>query len=101
MAARYGGEEFAMILPETELSAAVKVAERVRAAVAQLSITHQKSQAAPFVTISAGISAYAWETAISAKQLITDADQALYRAKRLGRNQIVAANIRVPDVGVA
>jgi diguanylate cyclase (GGDEF)-like protein len=100
MAARYGGEEFAMILPETELSDAVKIAERVRAAVTQLSITHQNSQAAPFVTISAGISACSREGPISAERLIRDADQALYQAKRLGRNQIVAANIGVPDVGV-
>jgi diguanylate cyclase (GGDEF)-like protein len=100
MAARYGGEEFAMILPETDRKAAVRVAERVRAAVARLNITHQKSPAAPFVTVSAGISAYSQDGAMNADQLIRDADQALYQAKRLGRNQIVAATIGVPDVGV-
>lgn len=89
-----------MILPETDRKAAVKIAERARAAVARLSITHQQSPAAPFVTVSAGISAYSPDGAITADQLIRDADQALYQAKRLGRNQIVAATIGVPDLGI-
>jgi diguanylate cyclase (GGDEF)-like protein len=95
MAARYGGEEFAMILPETELSEAMQSAEAAKEAVAQLGIVHEKSQTAPFVTISGGVSVRFRTSDISVQQLILNADQALFKAKRLGRNRMVAVDAEV------
>ena len=88
MAARYGGEEFALILPETELGAAVQIAEAAKDAVAQLRIAHHKSPTASVVTISGGIAILFQVGEISAQQLIKVADQHLFEAKRLGRNRI-------------
>jgi diguanylate cyclase (GGDEF)-like protein len=92
MAARYGGEEFALILPETDLAAAVQIAEAVRAAVAQLRIAHAQSSAAPHVSISGGIAVLLRRADMSAEQLIADADQNLFQAKRLGRNRMIAVD---------
>jgi diguanylate cyclase (GGDEF)-like protein len=90
LVARYGGEEFALVLPETELAGAVKVAETCRNAVAQLNIAHGHSSAASHVSISAGVAAQLPGMVITAEQLIVAADQALYQAKHLGRNRVVA-----------
>jgi diguanylate cyclase (GGDEF)-like protein len=92
MAARYGGEEFALILPETELGAAVQVAEAARAAVAQLRLAHAQSSTAPNVSISGGIAVLVRRADMSAEQLIADADQNLFQAKRLGRNRMIAVD---------
>lgn len=81
--ARMGGEEFSLLLPETDLETATSVAERLRAAVA----------AAPLpvrVTVSIGVSVLP-DLAASADQLIDSADQALYAAKRAGRDRVVVA----------
>ena len=90
MAARYGGEEFAMILPETGLSDALQIAEAARNSVGQLRIDHAKSPTAPYVSISGGVAILRPNANSSAEQLLLAADQCLYRAKRLGRNRIVA-----------
>lgn len=90
LAARYGGEEFALILPETELSGAVQVAEEVRNAVAELRLPHARSRVASYVTISAGAAVYLPGTDMTADQLVAAADAALYQAKYLGRNRVVA-----------
>ncbi|WP_107924528.1 GGDEF domain-containing protein [Lysinibacillus parviboronicapiens] len=79
---RYGGEEFMIILPSTTIEEAVEVAEnlRVKQALAENLFGHP-------VTLSAGITAFS--TAIKTpKQLIAIADQALYEAKKSGRNCI-------------
>lgn len=94
MAARYGGEEFAMILPDTELGAAVQIAEAARVAVARLQIAHAKSPTAPCVSISGGIAVLLRRGVISAQQLITDADQNLFQAKHQGRNRMVAVDAK-------
>jgi diguanylate cyclase (GGDEF)-like protein len=88
MAARYGGEEFALILPETELGAAVQIAEAAKDAVARLGIVHEKSSIASHVSISGGVAILFQVGEISAQQLIRVADQRLFEAKRLGRNRI-------------
>jgi diguanylate cyclase (GGDEF)-like protein len=90
MAARYGGEEFAIILPETELSAALQIAETARDAVMLLRIAHDKSPTAPYISISGGIAVLLHNGISSAAQLIREADRCLYQAKHLGRNRIVA-----------
>jgi diguanylate cyclase (GGDEF)-like protein len=95
LAARYGGEEFAMILPETDVNDAVRIAESVRAAVAMLRIEHQRSLIAPCISISGGI-AMLLDGSGDAQQMIMDADQSLYQAKLLGRNRILGAE---PTIG--
>jgi diguanylate cyclase (GGDEF)-like protein len=91
LAARYGGEEFAIILLETELSAALQVAEAAKNAVMQLEIAHEKSVSAPYISISGGIAVLSDNEISSASQLIMEADRNLYRAKHLGRNRMVAS----------
>jgi diguanylate cyclase (GGDEF)-like protein len=88
-AARYGGEELALILPRTEMVAAYNLAERVRAAIAELRIlTDDENPTALGVTISAGISAYPESKAANGEDLVRRADRALYRAKRTGKNRV-------------
>lgn len=79
-----------MILPETGLSDALQIAEAARNSVGQLRIDHAKSPTAPYVSISGGVAILRPNANSSAEQLLLAADQCLYRAKRLGRNRIVA-----------
>jgi diguanylate cyclase (GGDEF)-like protein len=86
--ARYGGEEFAVLLRRTDAEQAVEVAERIRRAVvrlhpASLGITEP-------VTVSVGV-AVAGPDGITIPRLVERADQALYRAKRQGRDRVVSA----------
>lgn len=85
---RYGGEEFAVILPRTDLAGATVVAERLRSNIESLGIPHPASSAAGHVTISQGLACAVPEPASSASSLIALADEALYEAKRSGRNQL-------------
>jgi diguanylate cyclase (GGDEF)-like protein len=91
LAARYGGEEFALILPETDLAGAGRLAEAARAAVARLGIEHAASGAGPRLSVSIGVAALTSPFEQSAEQLIVAADAALYRAKDLGRNHVSCA----------
>ena len=90
MVARYGGEEVAIILPDTDMDGALRIAEAVRQAVAQLNIPHEDSDTAPMVTISGGLAIVLRHTE-DAEELIAAADQALYQAKHQGRNRMVCA----------
>ena len=90
--ARYGGEEFAIILPETGIRGAMRVAETAREAVAQLKIPHAHSPAGPHVSISGGVAATVWQGEDTAQQLIAAADRMLYEAKRHGRNRMISAS---------
>jgi diguanylate cyclase (GGDEF)-like protein len=88
LAARYGGEEFAMILPHTDRDRAQRVAERVRAAVADFSFAEPEHPLK--VTVSAGVATFsAGDDIASAEQLVAAADRALYAAKREGKNRVV------------
>lgn len=86
--ARYGGEEFVVLLPETDAHGAYAVASNIYRAIERLEIPHQMSEVSPFVTISLGITVFKGEVDLSKVELLGIADQALYRAKQLGRNQI-------------
>jgi diguanylate cyclase (GGDEF)-like protein len=82
IAARTGGEEFVLLLPQTELEDAERVAERLRQAVAETGI--ERDGITIHVTVSLGVATLQDDTTIDA--LLHRADQALYAAKRAGRN---------------
>jgi diguanylate cyclase (GGDEF)-like protein len=86
--ARYGGEEFVVVLPKTEAAGAVNVAEKMRAQVEALRIPHANSRASDRVTISVGAAAMIPPEKGEPATLIAAADQALYQAKREGRNRV-------------
>lgn len=88
LAARFGGEEFAIILGETDLEGAFSVAEEAIEKVKDLKIPHGKSQTSDYVTLSIGVATTFVEFGMSEAELVKAADEALYRAKENGRNQI-------------
>ena len=88
LAARYGGEEFAIILPETDASDGLAVAEKIRKRIESTAFQWRGSPIA--VTISAGVAALphvGWDNT----QLVRNADAALYTSKRSGRNRVTMA----------
>ncbi len=87
---RWGGEEFLVLVPATPQEAAQELAERIRAAVAEHPFRHGER-----VTVSVGVAeGLPGETP---EQLVARADQALYAAKREGRNRVRAAALRQPE----
>lgn len=83
--ARYGGEEFVIVLPSTDLTDAIVVAERVRSLVAGSEFPHRK------FTISIGVARLDVEA--GARALVQAADNGLYRAKAAGRNKVVVGKL--------
>jgi two-component system cell cycle response regulator len=88
LACRYGGEEFVIVMPETDMAVAAMVAERLRRRIAAEPFPIQQGAGAIPVTISIGIAALRGDDDTAAA-LLKRADQALYRAKRDGRNRVV------------
>lgn len=87
-AARYGGEEFAMILPNTDLNSAMAIAESVRSMVAGKHLRKKQTGAViGNITLSLGVARYRDGESLAA--LVKRADDGLYLAKHLGRNQVV------------
>ncbi len=87
-AGRYGGEEFVVLLPETDLSEALLLAQRLRQRISDTAITPEHDAPMP-VTVSVGVAALAPDE--TGEELIHRADQALYRAKQNGRNRVETA----------
>ncbi len=85
--ARYGGEEFTCILPDTHASDAIKFAESLRQAICDLELPHPDSSISRFITISVGVVSCVPKEDNPTK-LLGLADNALYRAKTLGRNRV-------------
>jgi two-component system cell cycle response regulator len=90
LACRYGGEEFVVVMPETEMEVATMVAERLRRRIAAEPFPIERGAKTVAVTISIGIAAVSGRDDAAA-DVLKRADQALYRAKRDGRNRVVPA----------
>ncbi len=90
LACRYGGEEFVVVMPDTDIAFASSIAERLRASVEATPFAISRPPHKLNVTISIGIAA-SEGPADTAEALLHRADQALYRAKREGRNRVIAA----------
>ncbi len=91
LVARYGGEEFIVILPNTDRNGVAHVGEQIRRAVEEMAIQHAHSSVGAVVTVSAGTASMVPGVMGGTEQLLREADIALYRAKRMGRNQVHAA----------
>lgn len=88
LAARYGGEEFACILPETDQKGAIIMAENIRQSIQALAIAHQGSKVADSVTASLGVLTVRCTAQQSIKDILSQVDTLLYRAKSSGRNRV-------------
>jgi diguanylate cyclase (GGDEF)-like protein len=86
--ARYGGEEFAVLLPQTDMAGAERLAERLRQSVAERPMT-KRPGALVAVTASFGVASF--PEAATPAALFAAADEALYRAKAAGKNRVVCA----------
>jgi diguanylate cyclase (GGDEF)-like protein len=93
LAARYGGEEFIVLLPDTDASGALFVAESIRVKVQELLIDHAASPVHKHVTISLGVSTATPASRESPQTLLAASDCALYEAKRAGRNRVCQRSI--------
>lgn len=88
LAARYGGEEFVVLLPDTPVDGAIRVAERIRADIEATAF--RVSGEVLHLTVSAGVCSVSPEKADATKDIFNWADEALYEAKGEGRNRVVA-----------
>ncbi len=84
---RYGGEEFMVLMPETDLALACEVAERLRVTIATHPLAAELVEDGLHVTISIGVASFPADGQ-TGSDVVKKADQAMYWAKRLGRNQI-------------
>jgi two-component system, cell cycle response regulator len=89
LACRFGGEEFVVVMPETDVAFAYTVAERLRQQIETNPVEISRTPNKLNITVSMGIAASEGE-GDSAEALLHRADQALYQAKRTGRNKVVA-----------
>jgi diguanylate cyclase (GGDEF)-like protein len=89
-AARWGGEEFAILLPNTDMDGAMHIAEQIRAEVEKTEIPDIHGGSAKKVTASIGVNTEIPSPENSIEKLISNADAALYQAKKRGRNRVFA-----------
>ena len=91
LVARYGGEEFVVVLSETDSDGTLEIAERIKSDVEALGMVHDESGVSQFVTISLGCATMRPLLDQDSSSLIKLADEALYKSKEGGRNQITVA----------
>jgi two-component system chemotaxis family response regulator WspR len=96
--ARYGGEEFSVVLPDTDISGAIRVAEEMHQAIKALRIAHVKSIVGDIVSISIGVSALVPQSDTEPEILVAAADQALYKAKEDGRDRVESVLVRTDSI---
>lgn len=87
--ARYGGEEFVVVAPETDKEQGVKLAEKIKIAIEEYPFKMKESQPNGRITVSVGVVEFP-EGGSNADELVGKADVALYLAKDMGRNKVVA-----------
>jgi len=93
LVARYGGEEFVALLPETPATGALLLGEKLRLAVERLGVSRGSDQpTGPVVTISVGAATVRPTRGTNPAEAVASADEALYRAKASGRNQVQGAH---------
>lgn len=85
---RYGGEEFCALFHDQDLEGATIAVDRMRQAVHNIELPHPANTASPFVTVSAGVACHGGEATLPVEAVLERADQALYRSKERGRNQV-------------
>jgi diguanylate cyclase (GGDEF)-like protein len=83
---RFGGEEFTLLLPNTPMPTALEIAERLRAAVEELKVPHANKELG--ITISVGCAFSCPANPLAPQELISMADEALYKSKKNGRNRV-------------
>jgi diguanylate cyclase (GGDEF)-like protein/PAS domain S-box-containing protein len=88
LVARYGGEEFILVLPDTDLAGAQRVAERCQRLIEKLAIAHAQSPHGQRVTISLGVGTAVPGEGMAPTELMQTVDRLLYQAKQNGRNRI-------------
>jgi len=86
--ARLGGEEFGILLPDTELKPALAIAEGIRSAIEKLRLPVKESKKLSSVTVSIGVNSIVPQRDNSVTDFIAGADEALYAAKKAGKNRI-------------
>ena len=96
--ARYGGEEFVLVLYGPPDDYARSLPEQIRCDVMDLMIPHAGSEAAKFVTVSVGVAFARAGSSRSLTGAIQIADEAMYQAKREGRNRVVFKDTNDPEV---
>ncbi len=96
---RFGGEEFLLVLPHTNADQALAAAEKIRSVIADHPFPGGEGQPLGLVSISGGVAEYPFDGR-DAAGLLRAADQALYEAKRLGRNRVLAAPRAAAGMGV-
>jgi len=87
IASRYGGEEFCILLPQTGISEAGAIADRIRHRVSTTEFPHGKAQPLGHVTISVGVSTFT-KNVDTSENIIAAADRALYQAKSMGKDRV-------------
>ncbi|AYA64153.1 diguanylate cyclase domain-containing protein [Alteromonas sp. RKMC-009] len=99
---RLGGEEFGIILGETDRAGAMTLAEHIISVFNELKLPHETASAFPFLTVSIGVSVMDMRSALKnrvyGRDLVDKADEALYRAKSLGRNRAEFMPLAFPMV---
>jgi diguanylate cyclase (GGDEF)-like protein len=88
--ARYGGEEFAVILPDSSYEQALALAQKICKVIMDEAIEHPASQVSNVLTVSMGVAHLSFDDRHSQQDLVKQADEALYKAKGMGRNCAVA-----------
>jgi diguanylate cyclase (GGDEF)-like protein len=96
LVARFGGEEFGIVLPETDAEGALAMAEGLRRRIESLGFSHAASPMG-LLTLSGGCATMTPAGSETATQLLHAADEALYEAKRQGRNRVEMAGLRRAD----
>jgi diguanylate cyclase (GGDEF)-like protein len=97
---RFGGEEFLCLFPEQSVASGARAVERMRLGVEELAIPHPASSCG-VLTLSAGLAILDSDRRRTASQVLKEADEAMYRAKRLGRNRVEHYGFDRLDAGTA